>query len=427
LCGKKRDDLLFLKKKSISFLFSLGFEKKLSSKKKMSATQKEVFQEYPSLTTKDGKSGMRFIANAEQLEKEDNIWQVTEKIHGKNFQIFCNGEKTIPGSRTRPLEEKDYHEFNPGAEEKIMELLTKTRILYDYLKKTDEFSNIKELRMYGEIFGGFLPTSTGIKPKHVCKSQAVQKEILYSPQIEFGLFHIKVDEVFLSKDRTIYLGQMRNLFVIPILFSGTLKDCLDFSQKNLFLDSTIPSLLGYKNLHCTKNVREGHVIQPMNPRYDRRDWVCIKHKNEEFKESYLGEKKEAKHYQPKQTKSNKQMYSKEEMEEAVSMITLPRLKNVISHDVRPSGWKKLIGPLAQDILNDYAKENAPTKCKDCIDLPECDHEVTPLNRILIASDDPLFRKNLNLEIMNRLPTMYNSIFETNNSEDIEKVVMEDQS
>lgn len=309
------------------------------------------FKKYPSLHNLESSNVKEMVASVSQ----NSLWHVLEKNHGSNISMTSDGNKCIPGSRNKFLEQKDlvlfYHSEVP-----VNACAAKVTELHKMLKV--EFPDLQILRVFGEMFGGFYPTETKPKPKQT-DNKPVQQEIMYSPTIEISVFDINLDGVWLSKTDCIKWCQTVKLLYVPILFSGTFEQCVEFSNSHLCEDSTIPSWFNLPPLknpitdEPIPNIREGHVIQPDKPHFYKMHRVYIKHKNLKWKECAFGVAKAEK---------NRKSEKKEiDISEAVDLICLNRLKNLISHDIPPTSWRQMIGPMITDVMKELCQEDCEFK------------------------------------------------------------------
>lgn len=287
-----------------------------------------TFRTYPSISNLSSKT---FV---ECVPKEET-WHVSEKVHGANFQ-FCvqaDGSEHLlvaPGTRNKFVTTADLVQFHQCG--KVVDELT-PKIVDPYQK----FEECKTMIVYGELFGGSYP---GFK----CSQKPVQKEILYCPKVSFIAFDINVDGRFLSKTECNKMCKMVNLLCVPILFSGTYEEAINYSKEHYADLSTICEL--FELTPVLPNIREGHVIQPDNVYFDRMSRVIIKHKNEKWSE--------VKDKKPRKDKSVQDNENTEAKTEALNMITETRLANLFSHgDVNP---ESPFGKIANFMVDDIVKE-----------------------------------------------------------------------
>ncbi len=107
------------------------------------------------------------------------MWNVTEKVHGANFQFGTNGEDVQAGSRNKMVDQEDLIKFHHCGE--LLDL-HKQQILNLFVI-INKINMCKQVTVFGEIFGGSYP-------EHKQTRKPVQKEILYCPNVSFGAFDI---------------------------------------------------------------------------------------------------------------------------------------------------------------------------------------------------------------------------------------------
>ena len=181
---------------------------------------------------------------------------VTEKIHGANFCILTDG-KIIKYAKRKEILAGDEDFF--GHRELVKELKTKILSIFESLQKNS--SEIKQVSIYGEIFGGEYP-HPDVKPNRSVK--AVQTGIYYSPNIEFIVFDI----AYLNKNRERkYIDyeelkqictQVNILYTRALFIIGKYREAFAY---NIEFTTTIPASLKLPPLEIA-NKAEGIVIKP---------------------------------------------------------------------------------------------------------------------------------------------------------------------
>lgn len=170
-------------------------------------------------------------------------WTVTEKVHGANVGVYCNGSDIKVASRNGFVGTSFYSQHNVMPK------------YYDDIKYL--FNNIKDANaiiVYGEFFGGSFEGSC--EPN----TSKVQKGVDYIPFNDFLVFNVYV----VSDNGNFWIGTKELnamlsgclLKTVPIMFTGSLQECLEYSNE---FQSTIPSMYG---LSTTDNLAEGIVITP---------------------------------------------------------------------------------------------------------------------------------------------------------------------
>eukprot|EP00128_Syssomonas_multiformis_P012283 Colp12_sorted_trinity150504_noHs@5418 len=108
-------------------------------------------------------------------------WVVTEKIHGSNFCIMCDGNEITFAKRTGILSKsEDFYGYKRIAHQ----LENGARAIHAII--TSKIPT-KFISIYGELFGGEYPhPDVPVIPN----LQAVQTGVYYSPDIHFCVFDI---------------------------------------------------------------------------------------------------------------------------------------------------------------------------------------------------------------------------------------------
>jgi len=205
-------------------------------------------------------------------------WIATEKIHGANFSIYCDGNEVKFGKRTGFLHHTDsfynYQQLIPSLTPKILELFQ--------LIKLDPANNIDHIIAYGELCGGWFPpddirdvwdVSFRIKDERIIvpmEERAVQEGVYYHPNITFITFDIMIvtdqGNIFLDYDEVIKLCTKVSLNYTPILATGKLGDLISM---NINFNSTIPAYLGLP--HLENNTAEGIVVKKLKNKLVKND------------------------------------------------------------------------------------------------------------------------------------------------------------
>lgn len=290
------------------------------------------------------------------------MWAVQEKVHGSNFAIYVNDKEIKNAKRTSFMgfgEGKwDAKFYNyPKA---VLKVLDKVRPIWGDFKEKHRAGcygnkklHVDHIIIYGELCGGNYPHPD--VPK--MSTSQVQSGIWYSNDVEFLAFDIKIVyesglEIFIDPFASEILFQDHALTHIPILFSGTLDECLEFSKTTNYAQSMIASwVFGLPAIE--NNTREGNVIKRCNDvRLPMGGRAIIKYKNEIWKE--------------KAFKPNKGVIKKEleptiaEMiESASAYLTEARLSNVLSKTgpISSKQFAYLSGLMSQDVIKDLVKDN----------------------------------------------------------------------
>lgn len=212
---------------------------------------------YPSIKHAKCNTGVRVCP-------PDVRWVVCEKIHGANMSFYVTHDIVEPSSRNQVVDDPDVF-FNSGSV--VSRITPKLRAMYDELKRP--------FRVYGELFGGHYP---GVDSE---RRKPVQREVLYSPRLEFTAFDVYLDDQWLSIDVARDILRRHHISIPRILFSGLWNEAWEWSCRHYAHPSIIPS----PDLPPVRaNIREGHILRPVTEMSTRAGRVIFKHKNPKFQE-----------------------------------------------------------------------------------------------------------------------------------------------
>ena len=265
---------------------------------------------------------------------------ITEKIHGANFSVYVSKDEIKFAKRTDFLSDNSsFFSFQRLKDKHNFKIIQDSNIL-----KQDD---VDYLIIYGELCGGSYPYMPVIP--NVSK---VQKEIAYSNDIEFVVFDIVIvyksgNKIPIGYYHIVSFCNKYKLNYTPMLFEGTLDECLEWSSKHKADESEIYKLFNMPKLDIP-NIREGHVIKPMFESFFKESRLCIfKDKNEKFKE------------RENATNSEKPIaeYSIEfndKLNELDSMICINRFNNVVSKfgDYTIKNFRDIMTLLYEDIVEE---------------------------------------------------------------------------
>lgn len=311
----------------------------------------------------------------------DNIeWCVMEKIHGSNFAI-CQTTNSVQFA-TR-------NEFIKGDKQFCQHL----RMTPDVVNKCTDIWNdminmgfdLKELIIYGEIFGGKY-LHPDLKP--IVGVKRIQKGVQYHPDIKFYAFDIWMKtgawDGYLDYDFATELFEGHKLFYAKILKQGTFAECSIYPNK---FPTTIPALLNLPTIE--DNICEGIVMKPILPILDANgDRVSLKSKNEDAL-------KKMRERRPRNMKPNKELSP--EVIRTVGLI-LPyineyRLRMVLSKqvEVTKKDFNRIYKEFRQDIYLDFDEDNNELCILEEIDRKMLDKEI---GRLCIDIWRPIFLKEV---------------------------------
>lgn len=280
----------------------------------------------------------------------DRVWSVYEKVDGCNFSIKISRSESCPetlllkyGRRSGYLSEKDqFHSFLQVLGPHLEGIKAVFKAYETILKESSKV--LTRMIIYGELFGGAYKcdcSNTCIHKQGVKTKHPVINRVMYSKGIEFLAFDIFVE----STDERYYLGQeymLKYAALIPVvqeLFSGTLRECIEYSTANLEQNSTIP--LYYSLPEMRYNPREGHVIKPFSSRDSKQ--TIFKHKSPKFEE--------------KTSKLPTVQVRSDVINHIVkTYLTKNRLESVKSKYTEDCNQFKLESAWATDAVNDYVAD-----------------------------------------------------------------------
>lgn len=289
------------------------------------------FRKYNSITNHFEKSGLaKWLKIYPELYNEQYIIQ--EKIHGSNFSIWfenCDiGVDIKYANRTAFLDITDrFFDYQLALQNEKVEKLINN--IVNKIKK----DNIKELVIFGELYGG-----------------RIQKGVYYSDQKHIKFFDMRIDDVYLPfKETEEFFKKMESedLLVPKIAIVNSLDEALEFVPE-------FNTLLSDKEFEGLDNICEGVVIKTYNKVFTNKDgsFFYIKNKNEKYWEKHTLKRPNQKDYTMCDTANElKDIFQ--------TYITENRLYSVFSkygqiESVKEIG--KYISLLTEDAKKDFLKE-----------------------------------------------------------------------
>lgn len=289
------------------------------------------FRKYNSITNHFEKSSLgKWLKMYPELYNEQYIIQ--EKIHGSNFSIWFennNEEVNIKyANRTSFLDITDrFFDYQLALQNEKVEKLINN--IVNKIKK----DNIKELVIFGELYGG-----------------RIQKGVYYSDQKHIKFFDMRIDDVYLPfKETEEFFKEMESedLLVPKIAIVNSLDEALEFVPE-------FNTLLSDKEFEGLDNICEGIVIKTYNKVFTNKDgsFFYIKNKNEKYWEKHKLKRPNQKDYTMCDT-------ANELRDIFQTYITENRLYSVFSkygqiESVKEIG--KYISLLTEDARQDFMKE-----------------------------------------------------------------------
>ncbi|MCK9596260.1 hypothetical protein M0R19_03710 [Candidatus Pacearchaeota archaeon] len=287
--------------------------------------------------------------NLKFVEKIDKsgVWCVTEKIHGANASLWYSSENDEfrVGKRSSFIDESNFFGINKFSNTSLKEI---TINLFNHIKNNFN-SEIKDLVIYGEWFGGYY-NCDGVS----VKGSRVQTGVSYSPNNHFYAFYMKINDVPVSrKDFSEIFKDFDNknniFFDSKILFKGTFNECMEYPNDQ---NSFIPDMFNLPKL--PKNIMEGVVIEPYDtikftPNNER---VVLKNKNNLFNEK---KNRTGKTYKDTILSENAISY----LENIDCYITEQRVENLYSklgEEMCFKNFSSILKEYVEDVFKDSSKE-----------------------------------------------------------------------
>jgi Rnl2 family RNA ligase len=203
-------------------------------------------------------------------------WIATEKIHGAQLVIACDGEAVLFGKRKAWL---------AGDEPFFGWQMLRNQLEIAIATVHASLARGGTIYVYGELFGGSYPhpdveALPGLSP--------VQTGIWYAPTLCFAAFDLLLVEperepIFLAHEQLEQLAEEAGLLTVPVLGRGSRRELTELPVR---YDSTVAALLGLPAI--ADNVAEGYVLKP-DAELPARARPLVKHKIPEFDENRFGE------------------------------------------------------------------------------------------------------------------------------------------
>ncbi len=260
---------------------------------------------------------------------------VTEKLHGSNFSIWFDGTDVKFAKRTSFLDvDDDFFNWQDVIERGNFK---------EKIKSIFEIVRAKEnVVLFGELCGGVY-THPDVEKS---KDKKVQKGVHYSPYQQFVAFDLKIDNFYMDPPEFYSLMEKLKIVHVPVLFEGTLSECLDYPNDGnsvLYKSFDLPEI--------EKNMMEGVVIKPDKTFYMGLERLVLKNKNEKHKEK----EKTKKVKKPIEFSDEEKVF----LEKLISYLNENRVRAVISKigTVKQNDFSKLMGMVSGDCVKEFTKEN----------------------------------------------------------------------
>ncbi|GAT71371.1 RNA ligase [Planomonospora sphaerica] len=258
-------------------------------------------------------------------------WVATEKVHGAQMVIACDGREVSVGKRKAWLRDEE-----PFFGWQLL------RAAFEKAAQAALARGGTAVRVYGELYGGGYPHPE-VPP--VPGAAPVQTGVWYSPQIRFALFEVLRQEdpddpgVFLPYSDVAQIAADAGLDAVPLLARG---GRTDLDALPVRFPTRVPQSLGLPAL--AGNLAEGLVLRPDAPLTPSRRPV-LKRKIEEFDEQRFDQSRP---WDPQA------FLTFEELSEiACAMVNGPRLASARSK-VGPSPLDALLDEVVLDVMVDLS-------------------------------------------------------------------------
>lgn len=221
-------------------------------------------------------------------------------------------------------------------------------IINYYLNSNNE---IVDVSIHGELCGGYYP---GVKS--IAGAKRVQDRVHYSNDTEIIVFDIRLYNSeglyeYVPHNEVEYICNKFSVPVVPVLFRGTLSDCLAWSAEHNADQSDIWKIFGLQN-EIDGNIREGHVIKPEKTIFKGDHRIIFKDKNAKFKENG-GSKIKAEHIQVELSDALMEV-----LEQVDSYICINRFNSVVSkfgeYTIRNFG--ELMNLMVEDVEEELCRD-----------------------------------------------------------------------
>lgn len=307
-------------------------------------------------------------------------WMATEKIHGANFAIYCDGENIKLARRTAFLEDgESFYDSKRVAgtvEEAIKEITNRVRRdLSEFAFRLGyEFAQPIYCIAYGELFGGSIQKNMPypdvqdfilfdfVTVVHKDDIEFINKMFNNSGQLNIVKGLTLLDDVNIILAPSNKIGMFKSFESLgvktaPVLHVGTLDECLAVS--NDFV-STLTDFIKVNSLGLSESDRqlrlkaEGVVIEPVEGTFIQQSQVYLKNRSAKFEEKKT-EKRVPLTQKLEADLSAKGVFALEGVSERVCEN---RLDSVLSKlgEVTIRDFNKVLGLLVQDAIEDFEKD-----------------------------------------------------------------------
>lgn len=195
------------------------------------------------------------LRDDQQRELDRASWIVTEKLHGANLCLICDGQR-VQGAKRKALLTPGEPFFN--AQRVIARLTGPILALFERLAAL--YPKLQHIALYGELYGGAyphdeVPPIKGLEP--------VQTGVWYCPQVDFCAFDLSIKlenhpPRFRDWLEALPLIEACDIMAAQPLAQGSLGELAEYPT---VFDSTIPARHGLPPLP-EPNWAEGVILRP---------------------------------------------------------------------------------------------------------------------------------------------------------------------
>lgn len=317
---------------------------------------------------------------------------VLEKVHGSNLTAMYDGTTFQLARRNGVLDPSEYGSFYGVSyvadviKERVVEMFddikTMTKIQHDAAVALEADGNPAEfpeipydfdtLTVRMEFAGGHYPHPDVVKC-NVGHGQVGKGGIWYGQDKSVFAFAIEIDDKVLPFYDTMALLRSYNIPLAPVLYFGSLEQCMHYSKANLDSNTVIPLMQpllkddatvdldddgNLKHLpEIEGNIREGHVIMPVEPMYrDDGRAIIFKHKGDKWAES-AKKPKDSKGTKKDSDRKVTDGFTESQLavfDTAKLMLTVNRLNSVESKEIpfEVKDFRKACGLVVQDAIQE---------------------------------------------------------------------------
>lgn len=342
------------------------------------------FLEFNSISNLKSKNQQNFL-DSNGLTSNSIEWMATEKVHGANMSIYCDGENISYASRSGMVgwleQSMNVGFFNADAvvrdlSESIKKLAKSALNSLMVLGYSDEQLSKSYVVVYGELYGGsvqkkmpygesqkfiafdFVIVTDDVEyTKEVADAMKMEK-YKHNKTVPYGEDALKIGDfgrmIYVPPNKLELFDLLNSCGIdtVPVLMKGTYNQCASFDVE---FPSTLTDHEYVKGLKLTPEqelhrvASEGIVIEPVSPVFCQEKRIVLKKRSTKFEE--FKSPKAEKNYSQKllDTMNDK---TKEIYMMVSDMVCENRFESTISKigEVSIKDFNKVQGLMFQDIL-----------------------------------------------------------------------------